>query len=94
MHSNLIKRISDKKFICMRDLNDEMVELIAHNVNMINLSNGNADLNVCTVDYNDNLEYLLKSYWQEDIGLYESIIIDYNTKNPSQPLKRWVSVKK
>lgn len=94
MYSNLIKRISDKRFVCMHDLNDDNVDLIAYNVNMINRYNGNADLNVSTVDYNENFEYLLKKGWQEDMGLYDSLIHEYNLKNPSQLLKKWFSAAK
>ena len=78
----------------MRDLNDDNVDLIAYNVNMINRYNGNADLNVSTEDYNENFEYLLKKWWQEDMRLYDSLIHEYNIKNPSQLLKRWFSAAK
>jgi hypothetical protein len=89
---NILLRDNRNK-ICSKilSLREETELLISGNINAINQKNGNADININTIDFGFSTKDLENQGWTIDDGLYDKLIIQYNSKaNGKALLTRWI----
>ena len=89
---NILIRDSRNK-ICskMLSLREETELFISGNVNAINQKNNNADISINTIEIGFSTKGLENQGWTIDDGLYDKLIIQYNSNaNGKTLLTRWI----
>ena len=83
--------IDGKKHLCQHwaSQRPEMVNLIHRNVRIIN-EKGDGELRVCSADILPSPDFEKRIGYTSDPTLWDSLISNYNSLHPDEPLVRWV----
>ena len=83
--------IDGKKHLCQHwaSQRPEMVNLIHRNVCIIN-EKGDGELRVCSADILPSPDFEKRIGCASDPALWDSLISNYNSLHPDEPLIRWM----
>ena len=91
MNLEYLYLIDGKKHLCQpwASQRPEMVDLIHRNVCIIN-EKGDGELRVCSADILPSPDFEKRIGYTSDPTLWDSLISNYNSLHPDEPLTRWM----
>lgn len=91
MNLEYLYLIDGKKHLCQHwaSQRPEMVDLIHRDVCIIN-EKGDGELRVCSADILPSPDFEKRIGCTSDPALWDSLISNYNSLHPDEPLIRWV----